>query len=214
MNVIGDIAGQYDTLIELLKKMPDDEPVSLGDMCDRGPKSKEVFDFFMQRGRAVFGNHEHMCVEYFRNNQGYGFGGYYEPNLWPQWNGGQFTLDQIKDNHEPYVAWLSSLPMYIQEDGYLLTHAPKNPTMPLDALMRLGTTAASEECRRSLLWNRGSIKRIPEIIQLHGHQAYRQVIAHRDTDGEFGYGIDTSRAYTLTGYSTLNKKFYQQEYIE
>ena len=32
MNLIGDIQGNYRTLLALLKQMPDDDPVSVGDM--------------------------------------------------------------------------------------------------------------------------------------------------------------------------------------
>ena len=42
MNLIGDIQGNYHTLRALLKQMPDEEPVSVGDMIDRGPRSKAV----------------------------------------------------------------------------------------------------------------------------------------------------------------------------
>ena len=34
MNLIGDIQGNYHTLRALLKQMPDEEPVSVGDMVD------------------------------------------------------------------------------------------------------------------------------------------------------------------------------------
>ena len=52
MNLIGDIAGNFKTLLALLKKMPDDEPIGLGDLNDRGPRSREVFDFFMKNGKS------------------------------------------------------------------------------------------------------------------------------------------------------------------
>ena len=45
MNLIGDIHGNYRTFRALLKQMPDEEPVSVGDMIDRGPRSREVLEF-------------------------------------------------------------------------------------------------------------------------------------------------------------------------
>lgn len=213
MNIIGDIAGQFDTLMALLKKMPDDGPVSLGDMNDRGPKSKEVFDFFMNNGRAIFGNHEHLCVEFYRNNQGYGLGGYYEPNLWIDYNGGDVTHAQIKDEHEKYCEWLKTLPFYIEEDGYFLSHAVKNPSLSLDQVCSLGPNAIDPQCDRSIIWNRHKARRMKDKIQIHGHMAVSRVFEHRDKEGIFGYNIDTSRAKKLTGYSTLTKMFYEQEYI-
>ena len=57
MNLIGDIQGNYRTLLALLKQMPDDDPVSVGDMIDRGPRSMEVLEFFRNHGKALLGNH-------------------------------------------------------------------------------------------------------------------------------------------------------------
>ena len=48
MNLIGDIHGNYQTLLALLKQMPDEEPVSVGDMIDRGPLSRKEHEFFMK----------------------------------------------------------------------------------------------------------------------------------------------------------------------
>lgn len=213
MNVIGDIAGQYEALMALLKKMPDDEPVSLGDMNDRGPQSKEVLDFFMKNGRAIRGNHEHMLAEYFKNNEGYYKGGYYERELWTTWNGGDITYDQIKDDPMPYVEFINGLPAFIEEDGYFLSHAPLNPSIPFELWLEIGENAMDKRCNTSYLWNRGAIRRKKGVIQLHGHEAKRQVQEWRDKEGVFGYSIDTSRADKLTGYSTITKQFYEQEYI-
>ena len=63
VNIISDIAGNYKTLMALLEKMPQDEEIiSVGDMVDRGPRSKEVIEFFMnnENATAIMGNHEHM----------------------------------------------------------------------------------------------------------------------------------------------------------
>src|SRR3990167_4499879 len=85
VNIVGDIAGRYDQLLALLKKMPDDEVISIGDMIDRGPKSKEVIEWFMKNGKAILGNHEHMMLDFYRNEN------YYEHDVWQQ-NGGSVTL--------------------------------------------------------------------------------------------------------------------------
>jgi hypothetical protein len=45
--VISDIAGQYDTLLALIKQVPEyDYILAVGDICDRGLQNKEVVDFF------------------------------------------------------------------------------------------------------------------------------------------------------------------------
>ena len=78
-NIIGDVHGEYKTLMALLKKMPDYQPLFLGDMIDRGPDSKKVLDFAMKHGKAVLGNHEHMMIDAYRK------GGYYQNSLWVLW---------------------------------------------------------------------------------------------------------------------------------
>ncbi|MEC9337269.1 MAG: metallophosphoesterase [SAR324 cluster bacterium] len=54
MNPIGDIQGNYRTLLALLKQIPDDDPVSVGDMIDRGPRSMEVLEFSGITGRRCW----------------------------------------------------------------------------------------------------------------------------------------------------------------
>ena len=85
MNLIGDIQGNYHTLRALLKQMPDEEPVSVGDMVDRGPRSKEVLEFFRLHGKALLGNHEHMMLDYFKGTE------IYMPHIWLL-NSGDATL--------------------------------------------------------------------------------------------------------------------------
>ena len=53
-NVIADIAGEYQTLLALLKKMTDDEVISLGDMVDRGADSAKVQNPASRPAFAVF----------------------------------------------------------------------------------------------------------------------------------------------------------------
>ena len=46
--------------------MPEGETISVGDMIDRGPNSKEVVEYFMDptiNSSAIFGNHEHLMVD-------------------------------------------------------------------------------------------------------------------------------------------------------
>lgn len=67
--VIGDIAGDFDTLEALVSKLDTSLPIiSVGDMCDRGHKSPQVFEFFQQPNRmAILGNHEHMMMDWMQH---------------------------------------------------------------------------------------------------------------------------------------------------
>ena len=54
MNLIGDIQGNYRTLLALLKQMPDDDPVSVGDMIDRGRAPWKCLSFSGITGRRCW----------------------------------------------------------------------------------------------------------------------------------------------------------------
>lgn len=246
MNVIADIAGQYKTLMALLKKMPDDEPVSVGDMVDRGPQSREVLNFFKNHGKAIYGNHEHLMVDFYR------FTRIYEYNLWSMWNGGWATLQSYMDDDKTYcfpqmaeflekkhhrhclntdnypgihqatsefmqaivpeetVEWIESLPHKIEEDGYIITHGPINPSVPWEKQIK---TETFMDTIHAVMWNRGKPRRIENKFQLYGHMSRKKVHEHKDKEGVYALGLDTSRADILTGYSTITKQIYQQEYI-
>ena len=134
MNIIGDIAGNYLTFLALIKKMPDDEVISVGDMVDRGPRSKEVLEWFMKNGQALLGNHEQMMLNAIKRT---------EPEFLRSWigTGGlptiqSFGLPQEKVSQIPknIVSWLEQLPLYLQSHGAFISHAPKDPdiTLPID----------------------------------------------------------------------------------
>lgn len=66
--VIGDIHGMYDKFDSLLTKLEDDYPnhtvVLAGDLCDRGPNSKEVLDRCIEENiLSVLGNHDQWFMD-------------------------------------------------------------------------------------------------------------------------------------------------------
>jgi len=63
--VIGDVHGHYDTLMQLVAKLPSDAKlIFVGDLIDRGPKSAEVVRFVREGGHGcVMGNHEEMMIK-------------------------------------------------------------------------------------------------------------------------------------------------------
>lgn len=214
-NIIGDIAGQYKTLLALLAKMPNAAtPLSLGDMVDRGPQSREVIQFFMDHGEAVMGNHEHMMVDAVKRLHQYRFG------VW-QFNGGDATLNSYKgednaDIPKEHIDWLEELPFYrVLEDGLgyktLVTHAP------LASKVRLGEALRQTECYPgskntfNLLWNREPPGPNKEYkIQIYGHNSFDGLKYH----GDYAMCIDTSGDKILTGVHFPSMKVYQQGFVE
>lgn len=204
-NVISDIAGQYDTLMALLDKMPDDEPVSIGDMVDRGPDSKKVLDFFMQNGSAILGNHEHMMLDFGRGT------GYYNYGTWV-WNGGGATLDSfggfITDR---YLNWLDSLPYYLEIDGCLISHAFLDPSRNLQEACDLGVDWRDSD--PTIIWSRAEpIRRDEWKLQIAGHNSHMGYKRFSDEEGEYAICLDASRSKVLTGINTKTLEVYQVEY--
>lgn len=64
--VIGDVHGNYKTLLALIAKLPKDgEIIFVGDLIDRGPQSKEVIALLRKkRYKCVMGNHEELMFTY------------------------------------------------------------------------------------------------------------------------------------------------------
>lgn len=225
-NIIGDIAGEYDTLIALLDKMPKTAiPLSVGDMIDRGPKNKEVLDFFMQEGNlAVKGNHDHFLESFCRQH------GYYRDGIW-EYNGGGATLENfgIDNFYAPdyskipkkYVEFIESLPLYMFLDEYnaegqqaLVSHAPKNPTLSVEQCADIGANINSRRADSSFLWNRGATRRFDGYYQVFGHNSHWGLETQSDKQGEYGKCIDTSRSKVLTGIHWPSMVIYQQEFVD
>ncbi len=108
--VIGDIHGCFDELIELLEKVQltdDDFVLSLGDIVDRGNKSKEVYQFFKHRNNAkvLVGNHE-------RKHQN-------KVLSYAQ----EIVKVQFGNEYEEFLDWISTLDYFYETDEAIIVHA-------------------------------------------------------------------------------------------
>lgn len=221
MNIIGDIAGNYKTLLALLKKMPNDDVLSVGDMIDRGPDSFKVLQWFKDNGQALMGNHEHLMVDAIDE------GGYYERGVW-LWNGGgatvrSFGVDSLYDmKGHPLVEWARTLPLYKKLPGALVTHSFLYHGQSLEEGCNLGMGYADRfctQCNMSILWNRMYPERRTNdagnpMIQIVGHNSQMGLRWFEDEQGKFALCIDSSRERTLTGVHWPSLEIYQQEYID
>ena len=197
--IIGDIAGQYDALMRLLKKCPDYLPISVGDMIDRGPDSKKVLDFFMAKGKAVLGNHEHMMLDLAQCK-------YYEIDVWVNYNGGVHTVRNfIPDTASmsyrqmregipaEYMDWLGGLPLYMEIDNALITHAPLHPQYSLEEACALTKCSFQSvdyaEAEASIIWNREPPKRLWDKYQIFGHNRYHCFYTDDEDPKNFEYGV-------------------------
>jgi hypothetical protein len=198
MNFIGDVAGRFDELQELLKIMPDEETYCIGDLVDRGPKSKEVIEFVMNSSKvkALKGNHEDMMYHAFLDKQ------YGDEITWTQ-NGGNKTLmsygiDRARNLPKDHIDWIKNLPLEYKKEGLLVTHAPQSwykSGAPVD------------------LWNR-SVKKVSGIVQIFGHNTVFDEYRWEETDELYAICIDDSGHKKLTGIHWPSQKIYQVDYIK
>lgn len=101
--------------------------LSVGDMMDRGPKSKEVIEFFMNtpNTEALYGNHEDLMYEACSGIEGETDVGAVE--LWFR-NGGYETVKSYGGDRsmipKKHLAWIRSRPLYFETNELFVSHAP------------------------------------------------------------------------------------------
>ena len=209
--IIGDIHGEYATLLALIAKLPKDaELIFVGDLIDRGASSREVIAFIRENNhRAVLGNHEELMINY-----GTSFTKTYpkstNPSFLHNWynNGGDATLfsygllkydkkegmmcienstmlEQFLDD----IEWLKTLPLYIELPQKInnlpvvITHASC-----ADVWYHHNNPDGEATFREYALWHRKDPKPTSEIYNIFGH-----------TPVEFGVEIEEHFANVDTG---------------
>lgn len=156
---IGDVHGCFDEMIELLQVIEQDSQsrapaktfiIFLGDLIDRGPKSRQVLDYLVEtppefaRVEFLKGNHEEMALRAILG----------DPILIPEWlkyGGLEFALsygleaerlealspveiqsllrDAVPQKH---LDFLSSCVDWLRSGDYMFVHAGVRPGVPLD----------------------------------------------------------------------------------
>jgi len=213
-NIISDVAGNYKSLLKLIDKMPDGELIFLGDLIDRGPRSKEVIEFVMNHdnARCVLANHEHMMINHCRG------GDYYANNVW-LWNGGSETVNSFGGHRKfiskDIISWTMSLPKYIEVGNALLSHSFIAPHLTLEEACDLGTSIDGGASEDSILWNRSEpIRRDQWELQICGHNSQYGLRSWEDGNGKFAMCLDDSRKKVLTGLHLETMEVFQQEVAE
>ena len=186
--VIGDIHGCFDELVELLKLIEQDAAqqssgpkyvVFLGDLMDRGPKSKEVIDYLLSYkpdfANPVFlmGNHEEVFLKVLSGSEGaltswFEFGGracvrsYGVKNLGEILTNPESLLFRIQEKvPQSHIDFIESFQETFQFGPYLCVHAGIKPRVPIE-----------KQTTKDLRWIRKEFikytKPHPFII-VHGH---------------------------------------------
>jgi hypothetical protein len=211
-NIIGDIAGQYDAFLKLVEKMPAGKVISVGDLVDRGPKSKEVVEWFMNNpeAEAIYGNHEHLMIDTYRKTN------YYEDGTWYV-NGGSKTVKSygkwVQDIPEEVIKWLENRPKYLLINGVFVSHSFLAPNYSLEEALDFGESYMDQKCDPSIIWNREPPIRRPEYkLQVAGHNSQFKLRRFVDDQGEFAICLDDSNNDKLTGLHIPSMEIYQEEF--
>lgn len=213
INIIGDIAGRYDELMLLLDKMPEaDLVLSVGDMVDRGPKSRQVLEWFMntENADALYGNHEDLF-----------WNGIVNKNTWT-WvmNGGGATLQSFRKEGEEsnidveipqeILDWVRTRPLYFETDDLFVSHAPVTTLKNLPDRFNKDDVGPWEG---NFIWNRFEPKKPLDKFVVHGHNG--KFKKHKWGDGSvFGMCLDNSHTGRLTGMHWPTKELFQQEFLD
>ena len=134
--VMSDIHGQYDLFLKMLDKIDlkrEDLLVIIGDICDRGKKSYEIYMKCMKMIKLgynlkfILGNHEDMLLEDLEND----YPIRYETEYSVFRNSKYFENKDMKDWHEEnfleeiewLVKWLKNCPLIISGNENIFVHA-------------------------------------------------------------------------------------------
>lgn len=228
MNIIADVAGQFNALVRLLDKMPQEKTIFVGDLVDRGPDSNKVLDLVSAMVKnngdvALMGNHEHMMLDFCwaePENK------IYESGIWTM-NGGYETLrsygclkegwcDTSKVNQD-HLVFIGNMPLFYEDENLLVTHAPWFGGIPWEKALLVHKNGNLHE--GSILWNRRPpIKQAK--LQVFGHNSHWGLTYfndkghHHQDDPENPWAVclDDSRKQVLTGMHYPTMKIYQEPY--
>lgn len=170
---ISDIHGcnlTFGNLLDQIAFSTSDELYILGDLIDRGPDSKGVFDRVFQMQEAGYsikclrGNHEQMCLDALAG----------EEEKVERWaiNGGLQTMrsfEAVEPSEIPaqYLDFMADLPYCFELEDYVLVHAGLNlkrhfPTMDPHAMMWTRGWYQEFEDNRAEQW-------LDDRLVVHGH---------------------------------------------
>jgi len=119
--VIGDIHGAHRALKQCLERAnfdyDNDTLISLGDVCDGWPETKECIDELLSVKNIIYilGNHDLWTLEWMKTGQA--------DTIWVQ-QGGKATLDSYqKGIPKSHVNFLEKARLYLINDNKLFVHA-------------------------------------------------------------------------------------------
>jgi len=208
--IISDIHGCFNTIQKLLANCPQEDVKNndiflLGDLIDRGPRSKEVLEWAIaNKVKTVKGNHEDLCLAHYNIkpncSRDYIYG------VWIDFNGGDKTIRSFGgDIPRETLIWMSNLPVYLTDERYpelFLSHTGWGKSADNGNLFHA-------------LWERNHDFKNRNITRVIGHTPVKQPFV-----SERYINIDTGAAYSQHGFGNMTaliwpaKKFVTQKFCD
>jgi hypothetical protein len=153
IDIIGDVHGEYDALVNLMKSLGYDTEgfhkdnrklIFVGDLCDRGPDSPSVIRLVKKlvdnkNAQVILGNHELNLLQKKAKD---GSGWYFEERYESDKSYKPFKVVTEEDKEFIY-SFLSHLPMALENDNLRIVHAAwDNEKINQIREMKLGSAAA------------------------------------------------------------------------
>lgn len=138
--IVGDVHGCFKELEELLKNAKyskeEDRLIFVGDLINKGPFSMEVLEWVKAEGsEVILGNHELGFLEYLEDSE----------DKIPQLD---LLISQMNGKEQEWGDWMKTLPLYLEEDDFIVVHGGVIPSMKLE-------DSPAELLTRIRTWNLG-----------------------------------------------------------
>jgi len=226
--IIGDVHGEYQTLLALVEKLPQDAKlVFVGDLVDKGAQSKEVIAFVREHNcLSVKGNHESSVIEaggliisYLKGEGSYEaimekwtrnrLGTFLSYGMVEELDDGSLRFIDNKEAIEKFLddsKWMASLPYYLELDA---PHASQKPVVVSHSNISMVWNIRHDVAQRELFehttqWTRDSVTSDEvNIFNIYGHnpRKYGAEIAENYANVDTGCCYHTREEYgRLTAY--------------
>ncbi|SFW73851.1 metallophosphoesterase [Chitinophaga sancti] len=189
--VVGDIHGCYHELLTLLEKTglrDEDLLISVGDLVDRGNKSREVWKYFMDRPNTItlMGNHERKHLQGVLN---------YAQEI---------VKVQMGNEYPQFLAWAMTLPYYYETDEAIIVHAAMEHDLPLHEQRQdilSGTTSGERHLEKKYSNQHTELENPVKAHWTDHYTGKKPVIYGHSVSGDLPrivnntYGIDTGACH-------------------
>jgi hypothetical protein len=206
--VIADVHGQYDKLISLINKIPENAIICfVGDLIDRGYNNRRCLDF-SKNYFSVIGNHEEMMIEYFEEFK-FEKGNFSNSHDWIKYGGRLTFLEYNSEDEINYdLDYLKSLPFAIRftfpdKKDLIVSHSDISPLINKNGLLDLNEQLNIygndfDDIKNYVLWNRFHRK----YTDLHPKTCF--IFGHTITDFD-DFFINSEKAVIDNGAFDIGK---------